>query len=87
MVGRGRIAIAIARQHAACFEFLTNDRMRPRTRYAASPSHRWCGITIAPWRRGPPPPGTLKPENHPVFLIRTRDFLGSLNFPDQIDVV
>ena len=33
------------------------------------------------------PRGTLKRENHPFFLIRTEEILGSLNFPDQIDVV
>ncbi len=33
------------------------------------------------------PRGTLKSENQPFFPIRTEDFLGSLNFPDEIDVV
>ena len=37
MDGRGRIAIAFGKQDAGHFEFLTNDRVLPRTRGSATP--------------------------------------------------
>ncbi len=87
MDDRGRIAIGFARQHAARFELLINDCMPPRTRYTASPSRGWRGMTMASGRRGASHAGRSNPRITLFFRARTGDFPGSLNFPDQIDVV
>ena len=44
MDGCARIAIAFAKQDAVRFEFLTNDRMPPRTRGSATPCSGRCAL-------------------------------------------